>query len=299
MKFLKTAVKIFKKILFVAECCILAHILVFWICWTISEIYSRIVHTDQQILSAILFHSDEIVILIFFIEVTVFINYTAFRLFEDIFEIDKKVLYYGIGFVSTSSIFVYILHRMSQYYSMLSAEPLNFIFCVSAVALFYYAYAGMGRKRRCADSQSDDPASQVKGSCLPDETLPGQTAAEENRKKKRDLAVKATGIFLMAASSFELMMNLLPSAGIPAGTAGSADSINCFPMMSMLLLVYAIAVAHRKYSGYVFLTPRMLAWIVCFLSFMAIVFLSAVIVIAFLQYPYRMCRKNEGHRPVQ
>ncbi len=299
MEILKTVVKISKKILFAAECCILAHLPVLLICIEILRIRYRVTHTDQRILSSVLFYSDEIAVLIFFIAVTVSVNYIVFRIFEDIFEIDKKVLYYGIGFVSTSSIFVYILHRMSQYYSMLSAEPLNFIFCVSAVALFYYAYAGMGRKRICADSQSDDPASQVKGSCLPDETLPGQTAAEENRKKKRDLAVKATGIFLMAASSFELMMNLLPSAGIPAGTAGSADSINCFPVMSMLLLVYAIAVAHRKYSGYVFLTPRMPAWIVCFLSFMAIVFLSAVIVIAFLQYPYRMCRKNEGRRPVQ
>ncbi len=215
MKFLKTAVKIFKKILFVAECCILAHILVFWICWTISEIYSRIVHTDQQILSAILFHSDEIVILIFFIEVTVFINYTAFRLFGDIFEIDKRNMYYGIGFVSTASLSVYLFHRASQYYGTVSSEPLNFIICVFALVLFYYAYAGMSKKRRGADRQNEKPAGQI---------------------------------------------------------TGSGNANYCFPAMSIMLLVFTIAVTHWKYSGHVFLTPRMLAWIAYFLSFIAIVF---------------------------
>ena len=279
MKFLKTAVKIFKKILFVAECCILAHILVFWICWTISEIYSRIVHTDQQILSAILFHSDEIVILIFFIEVTVFINYTAFRLFGDIFEIDKRNMYYGIGFVSTASLSVYLFHRASQYYGTVSSEPLNFIICVFALVLFYYAYAGMGQKRRGADRQNEKPVGQITGSFNPYETLPGQNTKENY--PKRNLAIKMTGIFLMAASYFELMMNLLPLAGILTETSRSGSANYYFPAMSIMLLVFTIAVAHWKYSGHVFLTPRMLAWIAYFLSFIAIVFI-------FLAIPYPM-----------
>ncbi len=236
-------------------------------------------HADQQILSAILFHSDGIVILIFFIEVIVFINYTAFRLFGDIFEIDKKNMYYGIGFVSTGSISVFLLHLIGRYYlNTLPASLLIFIFCVSSIVLFYYTCAGMGTKRKCTGRQNEN---LLKESYISDETLPGQITKENDQKKKRDLAVKVTGIFLMAASFFELMMNLSPYLGIPMKPTGSAIDINFFPIMSMLLLVYTIAAAHWKYSGYVFLTPRMLAWITYFLSFIPIVFL-------FFAYPARL-----------
>ena len=280
METLKTAVKIIKKILFAAECCILAHILVFWICLILSEIYSRAAN-GSRLLSAILFHSDDIVITIFFIEVAVFINYITFRAFGDIFEIDKKTMYYGIGFISTSLISVLLLHGTNQYYGIPLIDVPNSVICVPAIALFYYAYAGMGKKRRGTDRQNEKPISQVKGSCNPDEILPGQNTKEDNRKKKRDLAVKATGIFLIAASFFELMTNLLPPAGVLTEVSGSGSANYYFPVMSIMLLIFTIAVAHWKYSGYVFLTPRMLGWIAYFLSFFAIIFF-------FLHIPFPM-----------
>ena len=270
METLKTAVKIIKKILFAAECCILAHILVFCICQVISEIHWRTTHTDQSILSSILFYSDRIVALIFIIEVLVFINYTAFRVFRDIFEIDKRNVYYGIGFISTSLISVNMLHMSSQYYDTISAENLNLIMCVSAIALFYYAYAGMGKKRRCADRQNENSVSQITGSCNQDETLPDQNTKENNQKK--DFAVKVTVISLMAVSFFELMMNLLSMTGILTAVSGTGNTNCYFPAMSIMLLVFTIAVVHWKYSGQVFLTPRILAWIVYFLSLISIGF---------------------------
>ena len=258
--------KILKKILFAAECCILSHILVFWTCFILSEILGRVVQTNR-LLPPILLFSDFIVILIFVIEVVIFINYITYRAFGDIFDIDKKNLYYGIGFVSTASISVLLMHGTSRYFGAIPIEPLNSIFCASAVALFYYAYAGMGKKRRDADSQNENPVTQVKGSYDPDETLSGQNMKEDDQKKNRDHAVKVTGIFLMSASFFELMMNLLPSAGILTEVSGSFRADYYFPAMSILLLVFAIAVVHWKYSDHVFLTPRLLGWIAYFLSF--------------------------------
>ena len=266
MEILKTVVKISKKILFAAECCIFSHILVIWTCFILSEILRSIVQTNR-LLPPILMFSDLIVVTSFIIEVFVFINYSTYRVFGDIFEIDKKTLYYGIGFVSTASISVLLLHGTGQYYGTTLTELLNIIICVPVISLFYYAYAGMGEKRKGRVRQNENTIGPVNGLCDQDEALLRQNTKEDDRKKKEDLAVKVTGISLMAISFFELMMNLLSLTGILTEAPRSGGTDYYFPAMSMMLLVFTIAVIHWKYSGHVFLTPRLLGWIAYFLSF--------------------------------